>query len=137
MITWSMLDSVSLLSIQSRYKLAGKPSIVEVFLKLFVFDNKYLAVQKKKEDGEFIAEYIFTKKERKMEEFYTRCNYHQVSKESHFTQKRICSLPTEKGRITLTGMTLKITEKGVTTETQLDNEMEVQQVLSGYFGIKL
>ncbi len=105
--------------------------------KVILYDKKYLAVQKKKADGEFIAEYVFTKQERKMEEFYMRCNYHQVSKESHFTQKRICSLPAENGRITLTGMTLKITEKGVTTETQLDNEMEVRQVLSGYFDIKL
>ncbi len=65
------------------------------------------------------------------------CYYHQTSKESHFTQKRICSLPTQKGRITLTGDTLKITEKEIVTERLLNNEQEVQQVLWNYFGIKL
>ena len=101
------------------------------------YDNKYFVVKKKNEDGEFIAEYNFTKKERKIKEFYPRCNYHQVNKESHFTQKRICSLPTERGRLTLTGTTLKITEKGIVKETKLNDEMEVQQVLWSYFGIKL
>ncbi len=101
------------------------------------YENKYFVVQKKNEDGEFIAEYIFTKKERKIKEFYPRCNYHQVNKKSHFTQKRICSLPTERGRITLTGSTLKITEKGIVKETKLNDEMEVQQVLWSYFNIKL
>ncbi len=100
--------------------------------KINLHDDKYLAVQKKNEDGDFIDEYIFTKKKRKIEEFY-----HQVSKESHFTQKRICSLPTEQGRITLTGNTLKITEKGIIKETELNNDMEIQQVLWSYFGIKL
>jgi len=65
------------------------------------------------------------------------CYYHQTSSESHFTQKRICSLPTQNGRITLTGNTLKITEKEIVTERQLNNQQEVQQVLSNYFGIKL
>jgi len=36
-----------------------------------------------------------------------------------------------------TGTTLKITENGIATETQLKNETEVQQVLWSYFGIKL
>ena len=100
------------------------------------YDNKYFVVQKKNEHGEFIAEYIFTKKKRKIKEFYSRCIYHQENEESHFTQKRICTMATEWGRITLTGTTLKITEKGIVKETKLNDEMEVQQVLWSYFGIK-
>ena len=102
-----------------------------------IYDDKYLVVQKKNEYGEFMSEYIFSKMARQMKEFYSMCTFHQVSSESHFTKKRICSLPTENGRITLTGNTLKITEQGIVEETQLTDEIEVEEVLSGYFGIKL
>ena len=105
--------------------------------KIESFDDTYKVVKKKNPEGEFIPDYIFSEKERQIEEFYAMCYYHQTSKESHFTQKRICSLPTQNGRITLTGNTLKITEKEIVVERQLNNEQEVQQVLWNYFGIKL
>ena len=85
--------------------------ILKVFFKIDLFDDQYITVKKKNAEGEFIPEYIFSEKERQIEEFYPMCYYHQTSKESHFTQKRICSLPTQNGRITLTGNILKIAEK--------------------------
>jgi len=102
-----------------------------------IFDENYMTVKKKNAEGKFIPEYIFSVKERQLEEFYARCYYHQTSSESHFTQNRICSLPTKDGRITLTGNTLKITENGKVNERHLNNEEEVQQELRNYFGIKL
>ena len=101
------------------------------------FDENYKVVRKKNAEGNFIPEYIFSEKERQLEEFYARCYYHQTSNESHFTQNRICSLPTKEGRITLTGNTLKITENGMVKERHLNNEQEIQQELWNYFGIKL
>ena len=98
-------------------------------------DNK--VVEKKNAEGAFIPEYIFSEKERQLAEFYDRCSYHQTNSESHFTQNRICSLPTSQGRITLTGNTLKITEGGSLKETPLNNEQEIPQELWNYFGIKL
>ncbi|MFT3910350.1 MAG: arylamine N-acetyltransferase [Ferruginibacter sp.] len=102
-----------------------------------VYNSTHIVIKKKHADGNFIPEYIFSEKERNMEEFYERCNYHQTNNESHFMQKRICSLPTKNGRITLTGNTLKITENGSVKENQLSNEEEVRQVLWNYFKIKL
>jgi len=102
-----------------------------------IFDENYKVVKKKNAEGKFIPEYMFSEKERQLEEFYARCYYHQTSNESHFTQNRICSLPTKEGRLTLTGNTLKITENGVVKERHLNNEQEVQQELWNYFGIKL
>ncbi len=96
-------------------------------------DKNYIVVAKQNEKGQFIPEYKFLEKERHIEEFYSRCQYHQTSPESHFTQKIICSLPTQDGRITLTGNTLKITEKGVITERQLKSNLEIEQVLREYF----
>ena len=102
-----------------------------------MFDENYKVVNKKNVDGKFIPEYIFSGKERQLHEFYDRCHYHQTSNESHFTQKRICSLPTQNGRITLAGDTLKITEPGAAKERKLNNEQEIQEALWNYFGIKL
>ena len=105
--------------------------------KIDQFNNEKFVIQKMNGNGEYIPEYIFSKSIRRIEEFYPRCNYHQESNDSHFVRKRICSLPTNEGRITLTGNTLKITEKGIAVEKQLTNDREVQQVLWSYFGIKL
>ncbi len=101
------------------------------------FDDSYKVIKKKNAAGEFVPEYRFTETERQFEEFYERCNYHQTNNESHFMQKRICSLPTKDGRITLTGDILKITKNGEITERRLSNEQEVREELWNYFGIKL
>ena len=101
------------------------------------FNENYTVVKKKNCDGKFIPEYIFSEKKRQVNEFYTRCKYHQTNPASHFTQKRVCSLPTKSGRITLTADVLKITKDGEVTVKKLHSEQEVQQELWNYFGIKL
>ncbi len=101
------------------------------------FDENYNVIKKKSAEGMFIPEYIFSEKERQLEEFYARCNYHQTSNESHFMQKRICSLLVKSGRITLTGDMLKMTENGKVRGRKLSNEHEIEQELWNCFGIKL
>lgn len=101
------------------------------------FDENYKVIKKKNVDGKFIPEYLFSEKERQLVEFYGMCNYHQTSNESHFTQKKICSLPTKNGRITLTGDTLRITENGEIKERKLNTEQEIQKELWNNFGINL
>ena len=105
--------------------------------KIGIFDEFYQVVEKKNSDGSFIPEYIFSEKERRLEEFNEMCNYHQTNIASHFTQKRICSLPTANGRITLTGNILKITENGEVSERVLNKEEEVTQELWNHFRIRL
>ena len=101
------------------------------------FDEHYKVIKKKNADGMFVPEYMFSERERQLEEFYDRCNYHQTNNESHFMQKRICSLPTKNGRITLAGDILKTTQNGEVIERKLNNEHEIQQALWNYFEIKL
>jgi N-hydroxyarylamine O-acetyltransferase len=105
--------------------------------KIEMFDEQYRIVKKKNSEGIFIPEYIFSERKRKMEEFFERCNYHQTSPESHFKQKRICSLPTKSGRISLSEDVLKTTINGEVTEKKLKGELEVQEHLWEYFKIKL
>ncbi len=101
------------------------------------FNEEYKVVMKKNAAGAFIPEYLFSEKERQLADFYDMCRYHQTSSDSHFTQKRICSLPVKEGRITLTGNMLKITAKGTVTERELESEEEVRLVLADLFNIKI
>lgn len=103
---------------------------------LEIVDENYKVIKRKNVEGKFIPEYMFSEKQRQIDEFQGMCNYHQTSYESHFMQKRICSLPTKNGRITLTGDTLKITDNGAVKERKL-NEQEIQHELWNYFGLKL
>lgn len=99
-------------------------------------DELNYVVEKKKPDGLFMPEYLFSGTERGLGDFSEMCRYHQTSSDSHFTQKRICSLPTAEGRITLSGNILKITQQGTVSEKLLADGEEVQQVLETIFKIK-
>lgn len=99
------------------------------------YNEKYTLVAKKQGSGDFQPEYIFTKKPRALEEFQDMCHYHQSSSASHFTQKRICSLPTPDGRISLTGNILKITKNHAVVERRLKDENEVNDILKTVFKI--
>jgi N-hydroxyarylamine O-acetyltransferase len=65
------------------------------------------------------------------------CHYHQTSPDSHFTRKRICSLATPEGRITLTGDKLIETRNGVREEWVLQGDEEWRAVLRDRFGVSL
>jgi N-hydroxyarylamine O-acetyltransferase len=99
------------------------------------YTDNFLLVSKLHSTGGFQPEYLFTETGRRLEEFYPMCHFQQTSSESHFTQKRICSLPTREGRLTLSGNMFKITVNGSVTETELKDENEIKRVLMEYFGI--
>ncbi|HMR41940.1 MAG TPA: arylamine N-acetyltransferase, partial [Ignavibacteria bacterium] len=87
--------------------------------KIIKHDEKYFKLMRSPDGKEFTGEYIFTLKERQWEEFEGMNIYHQTSQESHFTKNKICSVATDKGRITLSKNKLTITENGVKKETEL------------------
>ncbi len=100
------------------------------------FDQDYLRVSKI-ENGEIKPEYIFRNFHRQFDEFGAMCHYHQANPESHFTQKKLISLPTKNGRITLTDNKLKIRINNSIEETDLINEIEFRKELWNYFKIKI
>jgi N-hydroxyarylamine O-acetyltransferase len=79
--------------------------------------------------------YRFSLIPRGLKEYQNMCNYHQSSPQSHFTQKRFCSLARTNGRITLSGMKLIETKGGVKKETELENDEEFDLKLKELFGI--
>jgi N-hydroxyarylamine O-acetyltransferase len=88
-------------------------------------------------DDKWKREYSFTLQPRQLSEFAAMCHYHQTSPESHFTRKRICSLPTPEGRLTLSDTTLIETRNGVRQERMLSGEDEWRAKLHELFGVTL
>ncbi|MGQ8816432.1 arylamine N-acetyltransferase family protein [Serratia sp. NA_13] len=81
--------------------------------------------------------YRFTLQAREPSEFDGMCHYHSTSPQSHFTQRLVCSRPTENGRVTLSENKLIITEDHQRRESTLHSEVERRAALMRYFGIDL
>lgn len=82
-------------------------------------------------------EYLFTTAARSLHDFEAMCHYHQTSPDSHFTQKRLISLATETGRMTISGNTLKLKQGELVEETTLHDEAEFKSALARYFNVTL
>ncbi|HEY3993931.1 MAG TPA: arylamine N-acetyltransferase [Ktedonobacteraceae bacterium] len=83
------------------------------------------------------TQYRFTFQPHALADFAEMCHYQQTSPESHFTQKRICSLATPTGRITLSDLLLITTMDGARKEQMLASQEEYTSALAQYFGIHL
>ncbi|WKZ69713.1 MAG: arylamine N-acetyltransferase [Melioribacteraceae bacterium] len=103
--------------------------------RIISFNKDYLAVQKKSSDG-WKNEYLFSLRPRNISEFSDKCNYHQSSPDSTFTQKKLCSIATLNGRITLTDKSLKITSNDTVREIEIVNDKRFYQLLKIYFDIE-
>ena len=99
-------------------------------------DDSFL-LERTEADGSWKQQYVFTTQPRELAEFAGMCGYHQTSPESPFTQKRLCSLATSDGRITLSDRRLILTVNGRKEERILGSDDEWQRALKEYFGIVL
>jgi N-hydroxyarylamine O-acetyltransferase len=82
-------------------------------------------------------QYRFTLTPHPLSDFAEMCRYHQTSPESHFTQKRVCSLATTDGRVTLSDLRLIRTVRGERDERDLPDEAAFDAALLTYFGVVL
>lgn len=96
----------------------------------------FLIVQKEVK-GEFVPEYKFQNVARAYQEYADMCVYHQTNPNSHFTKKRLISLATTFGRVTITGVRFKMTNGDVIEERQLANETEFRELLNSQFQLDL
>lgn len=96
--------------------------------------HDYLIMQQAK-NKQWLAQYRFTLQPHPLTDFSQRCTYQQTSPESHFTQKRICSLAIPEGRITLSDLLFISTTHGERHERLLANEEAYLSTLSERFGI--
>ena len=88
-------------------------------------------------DAQRESQYCFTLQPHELADFTEMCYYQQTSPASHFTQKRICSLATPTGRISLSDLRLILTTDQGRIEQMLANEEEYTAALVKYFGIVL
>jgi len=83
------------------------------------------------------AQYRFTLQPHTQAEYADMCRYHQTSPASSFTRKRVCTLATPAGRVTLSDRELIVTAHGKRTTQVLPDEPAIQVALREHFGIDL
>jgi N-hydroxyarylamine O-acetyltransferase len=74
---------------------------------------------------------------RRLEEFEAMCVYSQTSPDMLFTQRRLCTLATATGRITLSDLRLIERDGDQVAERELAGEEEWRSVLRERFGVVL
>jgi N-hydroxyarylamine O-acetyltransferase len=94
-------------------------------------------MMERRPDAEWTVTYQFDLQPRQLKDYSDMCRWHQNSSESHFRQKRICSLATPVGRVTLSEMKLIVTENGKRRDQMLSNEDDYSTALKTYFGIEI
>jgi N-hydroxyarylamine O-acetyltransferase len=94
-----------------------------------VLDGQYQALR----EGKWETDYYFDLEPHQLHEFGPMCDHQQYSPDSPFTKKKICSLATPDGRITLTADKLIVTKSGVREETPVG---DWEQALYDTFGIR-
>lgn len=82
-------------------------------------------------------EYIFSLGKRKLTDFKSRCNFHQTSEKSHFTNKKICSKPIPGGRITVSGNEIKIKINDTVETKTLITEKDFKRAIKQYFNFQI
>ncbi|HYP26467.1 MAG TPA: arylamine N-acetyltransferase [Blastocatellia bacterium] len=87
--------------------------------------------------GEWMPQYRFTLRPHQYSDYEGMCVYHQTSPDSHFTQRRVCSMATTGGRVTLSDRRLITTRGGERQERELADEGEYVSALRDYFGITM
>jgi len=101
-----------------------------------VDDGDHLILMRRNEGSDWQPQYRFTLQPYTFADYEETSMWHQTSPDSHFTQNRICSLATDDGRVTLTGMRL-ITTSGPQQlrEERTLTEEEYNRILHDQFGI--
>jgi N-hydroxyarylamine O-acetyltransferase len=91
----------------------------------------------KKTKKDWVTEYRFTTRSYELRTFTSMCEYHQTSPASTFTQKKMCTIATRDGRITLTQDFVTITRDGKQQKLPVSFDQQFHEELQSYFGIQL
>jgi N-hydroxyarylamine O-acetyltransferase len=91
----------------------------------------------KKTDNKYNCLYAFTLEECLPMDFLMSNHFTATHPDSFFLKMRMCTMPTKKGRITLTDNYFKTTENGKVTETPVVNDNEFNTILNKYFKLEL
>lgn len=99
------------------------------------YEETYLRISSVEKEA-LLPQYIFKLEEREWSEFEAMCWFHQNSTASHFTQKKMISILTQNGRVTLNDTLLKITNGEEVKEVKFE-ATAFPTYLKTYFNITL
>lgn len=99
--------------------------------------NEFMLYESLNKNTEFRVIYRFKNKPRKTYQFDDQNNWKQSSKDSYFVKNRICTLPTEKGRITILNDTYKIRTNGDIKQLEIVDEALLKEILRKNFNIEI
>ena len=100
------------------------------------FRDGEFVVMASTDDGNYEDLYGFGLTRRTLPEFEERSEWIQTSPESIFTKAPICTLPTENGRVTISGLNFIKSEGGKVEVSEVTSE-ERDELLRSVFGIDL
>jgi len=98
-------------------------------------DGDRLILMQRERAGGWEAQYRFGLRPHVYADFAGMCHYHQTSPESHFTRRRVCSLLTAEGRVTISELRLITTRGAEREERELAGEEEYAGALREHFRI--
>lgn len=90
----------------------------------------------RRRESDWESQYIISLIPRRLADFGTMCHYQQTSPKSSFTQKALCSMATQGGRITLSNNRLIITTENQRQEQTVTDEKAYREILRSHFGIE-
>ncbi|MBV7336063.1 arylamine N-acetyltransferase [Chloroflexi bacterium TSY] len=99
-------------------------------------DDRYFILWQRTYEGDWEKQFRFTLQPRQFADFESMCGYHQTSPESSFTQRRICTVATPNGRVSLANHKLIVTENGQRQERAVRDD-EYPLILAERFGVVL
>jgi N-hydroxyarylamine O-acetyltransferase len=101
-----------------------------------ISEGAHLILKQRDKGDNWKTQYRFTLQPYEFADYAEMCRYHQTSPQSHFTQKRVCTLATEEGRKTLSDMRFITTLKnGERQEHGLTSQEEYATILREHFDI--
>ena len=101
-------------------------------------DGAHLILERRDDGNPWQAQYRFDLQPHVFADYADMCHYHETSPQSHFTQRRVCSLATPSGRVTLSELRwITTSETGEREERAIASEDEYDQLLRERFGVIL
>lgn len=109
----------------------------DAIYKIGQLDESTYILSESKKGYKFKEIYAFETIPRKINEFYEQIDFKQYSKESYFVKNKICTLPTEEGRITLFNAKFIKTMGQEKQERTIQNDDEFYQLVRDEFGMNV
>ncbi|MFH0733127.1 MAG: arylamine N-acetyltransferase [bacterium] len=83
----------------------------------------------------WLTQYKFKLVPRDIKEFYPMCVYHQTSPDTIFTQRKLCTIATPMGRVTISDESLTVTQNRLKEKFIIKSPDEFNEKLKIHFGM--